>query len=228
MKLQIFGFSILSAISIFSPLNAAQYAIFNAQGGAGVDTLWANANGTLMDGTGFVTMGYFADGTLDSDIDTISKLVAELSNFTPLQTSTPNVATTNPFPETIFTEPGYIGNDFLNNPDILTGDPLLGRRLYAIASDAASIGAATTSDGFSLFFVDTIKEDTPENSYVANPAGVTPIIGENDVITNHNSGNFGIGDYATLKLVAIPEPSSALLGAFGALALLRRRRVVQG
>jgi hypothetical protein len=209
-------------------LNAAQYAIFNAQGGAGVDTLWANADGTLMDGTGFVTMGYFTDGTTDNDINSISKLVAKLSDFTALQTSTPNVATTDPLPETIFTEPGYIGNDFLDTADILTGNALLDRRLYAIASDASSIATASTSNTFSLFFIDTIKEDVPEQSYIANPAGITPIIGEVDVIIGHDSGNFGVGDYDTLKMVAIPEPTTALLVAFGSLALLRRRREVEG
>ena len=44
-----------------------------------------------------------------------------------------------------------------------------------------------------------------------------------DYSHNGSSDSFGVSDL-TLNGDAVPEPSTALLGAFGALMLLRRRR----
>ena len=99
--------------------------------------------------------------------------------------------------------------------------------LYAIVSNATSLAAATTLNAFSLFEVTTIKDDDRfEQNYIANPAGVTPIIGELGLYDDAvNSFGLGAGNYTTLKLVGVPEPSTALLGAISALGLLRRRRI---
>jgi hypothetical protein len=198
--------------------NAAQYALFNVQGGPGVDTLWANTDGTLMNGTGFVTMGYFATNPLTTDIDTIAELVALKSTFTAVQTATPGLSTN-------FGAAGYLAEDYTTSVTITGSNALIGRKLFAIASNAASLAAATALDAFSLFEVATIADDSPvENQYNANPSGVTPIIGELD---SGDFGDLGLGEgtYTTLKLVGVPEPSAALLGAFGVLGLLRRRRI---
>lgn len=195
---------------------AAQYALFNANAGPSTDTLWANVDGSLMDGGGFVTIGYFADGVVVTDIPS---LLANVGTFTALQTHTPNTSNGS----TIFSGPGYVAQDYSSFPLVAAGNALIGRSLYAIASDAATLAAATNANGFSMFFVDTIKEDSPvENQYTANPAGVVPVIGQLGTFT----GDAGLGDgtYTTLQLVVVPEPSAALLGAFGVLGLLRRRR----
>jgi len=199
--------------------NAATYSLFNVAGGPGVDTLWANLDGSLMNGTGFVTMGYFATNPLTTDIDTIAELVALKSTFTAVQTATPGLSAT-------FEAAGYLAEDADSSATSITGsNALIGRKLYAIASNASSLAAATALDAFSLFEVATIGDDSPiEQSYVANPNGVTPIIGELD---SGDFGDLGLGEgtYTTLKLVGVPEPSAALLGAFGVLGLLRRRRI---
>ena len=198
--------------------NAATYSLFNVAGGPGVDTLWANADGTLMNGTGFVTMGYFATNPLTTDIDTIAELVALKSTFTSVQTATPGNSAA-------FTAPGFLAEDAAVVSSITGSNALIGRKLYAIASNASSLAAATALDAFSLFEVATIGDDSPiEQAYVASPSGVTPIIGELD---SGDFGDLGLGEgtYTTLKLVGVPEPSAALLGAFGVLGLLRRRRI---
>ncbi len=54
-----------------------------------------------------------------------------------------------------------------------------------------------------------------------------------NVILSGGTGTFigdanfagGEGSYNTLKLATVPEPSAAILGAIGALGLLRRRRI---
>ncbi len=200
--------------------NAATYSLFNVAGGPGVDTLWANADGTLMNGTGFVTMGYFATNPLTTDIDTIAELVALKSTFTSVQTATPGNSAA-------FTAPGFLAEDAAVVSSITGSNALIGRKLYAIASNASSLAAATELNAFSLFEVATIVDDVPfEQNYVANPAGSTVIIGEFGVYDD-STGALGLGEgtYTTLKLAGVPEPSAALLGAFGVLGLLRRRRI---
>jgi MYXO-CTERM domain-containing protein len=173
-----------------------------------------------MDGSGFVTIGYFAAGVNVADIDTIPELIAQLGTFTALQTATPNVSGAG----TIFAGPGYVAEDFSIYPLVTAISSLLGRSLYALASDATNLASVTSGSGFSLFFVDTIKEDSPvENQYTANPAGISPIIGTLGTFTG--DPGLGEGTYTTLKMSVVPEPSAALLGALGALGLLRRRRI---
>ena len=200
--------------------NAATYSIANLQEGPATDTLWANADGTLMNGTGFVTIGYFGSSVLTTDIDTIEELVALKSTFTALLTATPGMSDA-------FPTPGYILEAPVSGVSITGSNPLIGRKLYAIASNAVSLAVATDLDAFSLFEFATIMDDVPlENNYVANPAGATPIIGELGVYDDTEDAlGLGAGTYTTLKLVGVPEPSATLLGAIGALGLLRRRRI---
>jgi MYXO-CTERM domain-containing protein len=196
---------------------AAQYAIFNANSGPATETLWANVDGSLMDGTGFVAIGYFGAGVVVTDIPS---LLANVANFTATQTHTPG----NSNAATIFSGPGYVAQDYSLFALNTGSNPLIGRSVYAIASNAANLLGATDSNGFSMFLVDTIKDDgATDNQYTANPRDATPIIGELGTFTGDPAGQ-GSGTYTTLKLVTVPEPSAALLGALGALGLLRRRR----
>jgi hypothetical protein len=200
--------------------NAATYSLFNVAGGPGTDTLWANLDGSLMNGSGFVTMGYFATNPLTTDIDTIAELVALKSTFTAVQTATPGLSVA-------FTAAGFLAEEPAVVSSITGSNALIGRKLYAIASNASSLAAATALNAFSLFEVATIVDDVPfEQNYVANPAGSTVIIGELGAYEDAgNAFGLGAGTYTTLKLVGVPEPSAALLGAFGVLGLLRRRRI---
>ena len=195
--------------------NAAVYQLINVQGGPGVDTLFANNNGTLM-GSGTVAIGYFGAGVTNDQVNTIEELVPLLASFTAVDTAVPGTSTA-------FAGAGYLAEDPANTPAILAGNPLLGRGVYVIATNASSLGAANLNSEFSVFFLRNISEDSPaENTYTGNPAGATVLIGTPGVFTG--DAGFGQGDYATLQMAVIPEPSAALLGAVGALGLLRRRR----
>lgn len=196
--------------------NAASYQLANLQGGPGVDTLFANSDGSLTNGTGSVSIGYFALGTTTQDIDTIPELLPLLAGFQIQQTGV--VGSSTAFPAS-----GYIVEDLFVGPQITSGNPLLGEGVYVIATSATSLGAATINDAFSLFFVRNIQDDLPlEQTYTGNPSGVVPIIGT--LGTFNGDLGLGAGEYTTLQMEVIPEPSSLMLGALGALALLRRRR----
>lgn len=54
-------------------------------------------------------------------------------------------------------------------------------------------------------------------------AGVASVAAGTPIIIEHNAGNGG-GQMTEFTITAIPEPSTALLGGLGMLALLRRRR----
>jgi hypothetical protein len=197
---------------------AATVTIANVQGGAGTDTLWANTDGSLMT-TGKIFAGYFGPTVTEDQIDTIEELFSKLGNFTVLASATPGSSTA-------FAAPGYVAEDPSTS---FSPASLVGRTLYAIATNASSLSAATLSSAYSMFAFSTlIADELNENDYLANPSGLTPIIGSLDSFTGDPGGAateaFGSGNYTTLKMVAVPEPSSMLLGAIGALGLLRRRR----
>jgi hypothetical protein len=200
-------------------MQAATVTIANAQGGAGTDTLWANADGSLMT-TGKVSVGYFGSDVTVDQIDTIAELFSKLGGFTILASATPGSSAP-------IAAPGYLME---LPPTSFSPAALVDRTLYAIATNASSLSAATISSAYSMFAFNIVIDDEPlPQDYTANPAGITPIIGSLDTFTGDPGGaatvNFGeaaSGNYTTLKLV--PEPSSMLLGAVGALGLLRRRR----
>jgi hypothetical protein len=190
--------------------NAATVTLANVQGGPGTDMLWAGFDGIPLT-SGSVSVGYFTATVTEGDISTVQGLFANLANFTTLQSAVPGSSTN-------FPSLGYI----LEDPTTFSPSGLIGRNLYAIATDAASLGAALETSSYSMFRVSPILEDVPfPNDYVANPAGGTIIIGTVGSWTG--TTDFGEGTYSTLQLV--PEPSAALLGALGALGLLRRRRI---
>lgn len=189
--------------------NAATVSLANVQGGPGVDMLWADLNGQPMN-SGIVAVGYFTATVTEENISTVEGLFANLANFTIVQSAVPGSSTN-------FPTAGYL----LEDPTTFSPTGLVGRNLYTIATNAASLALADETSAFSMFRVATIAEDVPlPNDYTANPAGGTIIIGS--VGTWEGETEFGPGVYDTLNLV--PEPSAALLGAIGALGLLRRRR----
>jgi hypothetical protein len=213
--------TLLTACALLTSSYASQAAnviIANAQGGAGTDTLWANADGSLMT-TGSVSVGYFGPTDTEDQIDTIAELFSKLGGFTVIDSATPGSSIA-------FMAPGYVAEEAASFDPAL----LIGRTLYAIATNASSLSAATISSAYSMFAFNIVIDDEPlPQDYTANPAGITPIIGSLDTFTGDPGGAATVifgeaasGNYTTLKLV--PEPSSMLLGAVGALGLLRRRR----
>ncbi len=207
--------------------NAATMIVNNIVDYAAGDTLYAKNNGALMN-SGLVTIGYFAAGITQTQIDTVPELYAQLlaGSFTLVTSAIPG--SSNPFVESVA---GYASQEVPTSIGaIATGNALIGRTVYSIVTDAniftvgSGAGQINGGSNFALLSVGTIINDTPfEGAYDSNPKGITPIIG---AIGSHNGspgGTAGEGAYTTLQM-AIPETSSVLLGALGALGLLRRRR----
>ncbi len=210
--------SLVSAlIAMASSANAAVVAVDNVSNGRGDSAaLYENVDGTLVDG-GIVAMGYFGSNNPSGDI---ADIPATLADFTVLATGvigSPSVSLEGSYPgfvEAAAQDVGDLGT--LNNP-------LIGKKLYAFVGNLSTLASSTA---YALYLVDTFSES--QFTYLAQPFGITPLIGSIDSITINTplaAGTDGASEtYTTLKLVPVPEPSAALLGAIGALGLLRRRR----
>ena len=219
MKIKLSFVSALIAMA--SSANAATLAVSNVSTGLGdADALYENVDGTLVDG-GIVAMGYF--GSINPSGD-IADIVATLADFTSLATGV--IGGYSASLEGNY--PGFVEAANTDLGDLLAGDPLIGKKLYAFVGNLSTLASSTA---YALYLVDTFVEEEAGFglTYLAQPFGITPLIGSIDSITINaplaaDSGG-ALETYTTLKLVeAVPEPSAALLGAVGALALLRRRR----
>ena len=199
----------LSAIA-----NAAIYIPSNVVSGDGsADALIQNSNGTLNSG-GVLAVGYFNVGYAISTTDMVANIAAfNIGASAIIGSNSDSLGGS---------FAGYVEGAAVNGTDILAGSPLLGTLMYVFAGNAATLGASTE---WAIKAIATIQADTPvENSYLGNPlGGAAPVFGSVGTFTGNASG-FGQSTYDTLQLAAIPEPSAALLGALGALGLLRRRR----
>jgi hypothetical protein len=167
-----------TSAALILPASAALMQINNLVDGAG-DTLYANNDNSLMS-AGVVTIGYFPDGVNPKDIPS---LLANLGSFTVIDSQTAGI-TAIFGPE--FVVPGYAGTATAQQVPggLVTGaSPLLGRNIYSIFSNAASIAAATSDSQFGMVSLGVFLDDDPsENTYFSNPAGRTTIIGSFDTI----------------------------------------------
>jgi hypothetical protein len=230
IKLSIIASSLL--LGSVSSSNAAIFAVGNVIDFQ-TDTLYATSGNVPMT-SGIVAVGYFGSTIVDTDLDTIPELFSLLGTF-PTQSAASPGSVMGTFGIGIA---GYADNADLaasmGQINLSSNASLLGRTVYSIVTDASSLETATATSGFALVRIGTIQNDEGgELTYGSNPAGITPLIGTNGTLFVDLGIDFdGAGGepalpastYSTLKLSAIPEPSSALLGAIGAIALLRRRR----
>ena len=204
--------------------NAATFFISNVGNGPG-DTLYADKNNTPL-AAGFTAIGYFTSPVLQTSIDTIGGLQSQLllGTFTTV-TSTSDLTA------------GGLGNGYVDTSvspvdlgSITGSNALIGRTIYLITTNQSSLtnfaNGSGTNNQVALVNFGTILDDVPDvQQYTGNPAApATVVIGSAGTYEETSSGYLGDGTYNTLKLSAIPEPSAALLGAIGAMALLRRRR----
>jgi hypothetical protein len=208
MKLKLAFASVLMALTVSS--QAATYIVSNVGDGV-IDVLFQAADNSLLDG-GIVAIGYFQTGysfTTSTDATT---------NFTALAfalSGSPSATLSGSFK-------GYVEGSMVQGASILSGNALLGVPLYVFVGNSSTLAASTA---FGLQQVSTFANDAPfEQSYTANLIGApAPVFGTVGSYTGDAAG-LGSNTYATLQLAAVPEPSTALLGTIGALALLRRRR----
>ncbi len=209
-----------SAALIF-PASAALMQIENlfAPGGG---TLYADKDNSLMS-SGIVTIGYFPSGVNPTNIPS---LLANIGGFTVIdsQTVSNHWFFAPPFSPVVTQVPGYAGTataQQVPGGPVTAGSPLLGRDIYSIVSNAASLGAATADSQFAMVSLGAFLDDGPgENTYISNPTGSTPIIGSFDT-TNIEGDTF-----ATLKMdvAIVPEPSAMVLTMFFSAALCMRRK----
>lgn len=177
--------------------NGAGVIVNNFGEGPG-DTLYANADGTLMDG-GLVAMGYFPASVTAEDIDTAAELVRHLSAFTVITSAVPGSVNT-----TLGTaNPGYVDQaEFTQVGPVLYGDELFGRMLYSVVISGGSFQALVPGDGVGLVPIGTFKEDLPvEWQYSSNPTGYIPLIGGIGSYTGDPGA--GEGKYQTLLLESL-------------------------
>jgi hypothetical protein len=208
MKLKLALASALMALTVSS--QAATYIVSNVVDGK-TDVLFQAADNSLLDG-GIVAIGYFQTGySFTTSTDAVT-------NFTTLASAlsgSPSDGLGGSFK-------GYVEGASVQGLTITGSNALLGVPLYVFVGNSSTLAASTA---FGLQKVATFAEDFPDDlTYTANLIGApTPVFGTVGSYTG-NAGGQGSSTYATLQLAAVPEPSTTLLGAIGALALLRRRR----
>jgi hypothetical protein len=204
--------SFASAVALFSSVDAATYVLSNVDQGPG-DTLYATGENSLITG-GILSIGYFNAG-----FDVVANLndyAALTSNFVILASS--GIGGYGATLDGSFA--GY-ADTTVQGLTYASGDALIGSALYSFIGNSATLGASNE-----LALLDlgkSLAADSPTNvTYSVLPTGISPLIGTQGSYVG--DAGAGQGSYLTLKLAAIPEPSTMLLGAFGALGLLRRRR----
>ncbi len=198
---------------LFANANAATFTVSNVVDGLS-ETLYQNADGTLNSG-GIATIGYFTAGytiTGDSLLDLAAYTIVSTAEI-----GGPSLDLGGAFA-------GYAQSDLVDVGTITAPNALLGRPIYSFVGDGATLAASTQ---FILVQVGTIFDDTPvPQDYTSNPGLANPVAGYG-VVGSFTGNASGLADdettYRTLQFV--PEPSAALLGALGALGLLRRRRI---
>lgn len=225
MKIKLIAHSFIGSLFCLASSNAATVIITNANDGL-TDTLYADADNNPLS-TGIVSAGYFASTVTPADIDTIPELFAALGGFTTITS-----IAFGSFSDTLGGVFAGYADQFVAGPpsdatdigSILGTNPLFGRAIYTIVTDASSLGAATATSGFALFQSGVLSGDDPNVVEISvNPPTSGAIIGDSDSLTGDLAGQ-GVGNFSTLKLSAVPEPSTLLLSAFGVLGLLRRKR----
>lgn len=213
------------ALLSLSSAHSAVYTVSNFvdAGLTGTDTLFQNAgldaSAALLDG-GIVSLGYFGVGVVPSS--SLGDIAATIASFTSVASGLTGGNSAQLAGAPIAA--GYVDEAGVSTASIITGsNALIGRALYAFVGNAPTLAASTA---FGLTQVGTIADDLPnEITYLASPAGSVPLIGQInvDAFTGDPVG-FGTATFDTFQLAAVPEPSTLLLSAFGALALLRRKR----
>jgi hypothetical protein len=212
MKIKIAFAAALMAMA--SNASAAVFAVSNVTAGYGYgDALFQLEDGSLSNG-GIVAMGYFSSAPSSN----LEDITTTIGNFTILASGLAGS-----YSATLGgSYAGYI-EEVVQGASIIEPSALIGQALYVFAGNASTLAASTQ---WALVQFATISSDDPfEQTYVGQPLGLTPLIGTVGSYTGNASGLASETEvFSTLKLVSVPEPTAALLGAFGALGLLRRRR----
>jgi hypothetical protein len=214
MKIRNCFFSLFSFAFLTANASAASFQVTNLLDGQ-TDRLYADPSGVPLQ-SGIATLGYFPSGFSVSTNVGISDLI---NNFTVVTSGTIGGLS-----ESLGGGyAGYVEGQFVQPFTINFGSPLIGRPVYTFLGNGATLAQSTA---FALYQSGTFSEDVPiPGDYTSRSYIGSPVIGTFGLSAPINYPFNGFAtQYPTLKLVAVPEPSAALLGAIGCTALLRRRR----
>jgi MYXO-CTERM domain-containing protein len=207
----------LATLSFVAVSNGAVTISFNAPFLGGMSSNLATQGGTVSNG---LTWGIIVDGTGNGFLNTYDGLV----NGAALLSS--SVATDDYYFLGGLTEDSGQGGTVLESDFVTTGgNGGVGSVIFNLT------GTATANDAFLLIWVDGNKVGTlADASFIvaADGAIVTqdaPFVGV-DPVRSAGLAYSGTNPVSTGPgITIIPEPSAVLLGALGALGLLRRRRI---
>jgi hypothetical protein len=195
-------------------------ALINADGGPS-DRVILGTDGSLL------ALGYAGIGTFE----TLTDLQVEAA-ATPLL-----IATIVGDFEAIESDDFVTGNNdnygvaapgnFVISLDPVNPAPLIGKTLYNFIGNGSTLANSTA---FVLFKLNhTISADpAPPGLPTAYSLGMnngTLLFGLSETFTNYSNDDLSISPTNIAAFKLVPEPSAALLGALGALGLLRRRRI---
>jgi hypothetical protein len=212
----LFGAAIVAILA-----TQAQAVIVSVNTGAFAGAVANNAGTAISFGTGFIQVG-----VLNSAFDGIlaTTTAADISaNFTAFTNS---IGT---FGQSVSGTdyPGFV--NFATSGLRVDGNPpdaFFNKNIYVLLGNGANL---LGSSQLSVFKANLVFPDDSEAAIDATPdinlltAQGTWLLGAPSG-GQTNAGGFPVNNAATMA-VLVPEPSAALLGALGALGLLRRRRI---
>lgn len=216
--------TLVSALVLAATCVAAHSATINVGNLAAAPNqsrIFFDASGDSL-GTGFVAVGYFQTLTSGQFATTTSAQFA--SDFSILGSASNSLTYTGFGPENAIE--GIVS--LSASASTPTGNPFVGKTAYVLVGNGSSL--ATSTQLFIMATGISIPADPSTPITIDMSAGTTPGTVQMGV-DNHNGavfiGNNNAGSITNgyrLATIFIPEPSTALLGAIGALGLLRRRR----
>jgi hypothetical protein len=234
MKKNILLSSFACAFAFVSSASAATIAATGIIDGAGGDTLVLGTAGNKL-ATGIASTGYFTitdsavagfAATYQADPSNSAAKSSLVSAFVGLSNDNFVAGAMNTFSAVV--PGGYVSSVDLGLLGLSYAG--LNKVLYTFFGDGANLGASA-GIGLALHTGVTLDRDDNVAAPDSNDAGLNnpyqSLIRGAINTTIYDATALGGGaetNAAAFQLVGIPEPSAALLGALGALGLLRRRR----
>jgi hypothetical protein len=203
--------------TLSSGVSATASGIVDTQGrafrsGTTPGSAFTGAAGGTSAGPGVVGFGIFSTDNLSALSST--QLVAAFTGFG--STVAFNVA-------------GTTGNRSVYSSaqsQAVLNSPFAGKAVYLFAGNGTTYGNSTEfliTKAASLTFNASDDNVPTPNSYVITPDNSSVLFGK--VVNDVKTSSSDISVTAGWQMEPVPEPSAALLGALGAMVLLRRRRI---
>lgn len=234
--------SLATALSVLAGASLSQAAVtlnFATQTGSanGPNGLpFVDANGAALDSTPnqlFAFIGYFSEApNLAGGVGAASSAQSVQSRFvtTTVTPLTANLTTT--LNSVSYTRDGLMnGQIYTQATNALPLGWTLTTAAVVVIGNASSVASSTALAAYQFGVLNAISPTTGLTQSFAVTSASVPILGTIRSVTTQPipTGTPGLASPNSfvngVVLTAIPEPSAALLGAIGALGLLRRRRI---